>query len=94
MLKGFQFSTPMTDLLHDRHVRFLNTVPVPTQTPAPPSQPAIPGVWGEPIRVVSGLRRDATAAVLDPQFNGLPTPDVSTWPTTVSSELDMLAVSS
>ncbi|KAF4616545.1 hypothetical protein D9613_008386 [Agrocybe pediades] len=89
---GFQFSTPMTDLLHDRHVRFLNTVPVPTQTPAPPSEPAIPGLWGEPIRVVSGLRRDATAAVLDPQFNGLPTPDVSTWPTTVSSELDMLAV--
>ncbi|KAF8970077.1 hypothetical protein BDZ97DRAFT_1652716 [Flammula alnicola] len=90
---GFQFSTPMTDVLQDRHVRFLNTLPpTPTGSPVPPSQPPIPGVWGEPIRVVSGLRRDATAAVLDPQFNGLPTPDVSTWPTTVSSELDMLAV--
>ncbi|KAF8157140.1 hypothetical protein B0H34DRAFT_849173 [Crassisporium funariophilum] len=85
---GFQFSTPMTDLLHDRHVRFMNTVPVSTS----PSQAPVPGVWGEPVRVVSGLRRDATAAVLDPQFNGLPTPAVSTWPTTVSSELDMLAV--
>ncbi|PPQ78283.1 hypothetical protein CVT25_011742 [Psilocybe cyanescens] len=89
---GFQFSTPMSDLLHDRHVRFMNTLPPVTASPAPPSQPAIPGVWGEPIRVVSGLRRDATAAVLDPQFNGLLTPPVSTWPTTVSSELDMLAV--
>jgi hypothetical protein len=34
---------------------------------------------------LSGLRRDATAAVLNPQFEGTPVPNPSTWPTTVSS---------
>lgn len=51
------------------------------------------GVWGEAVRVVSGLRRDATAPVLDAQFNGTPTPPLNTWPTSVSSELDQLAAS-
>lgn len=41
---------------------------------------------------MSGLRRDATAAVLTPQFNGTLTPPLSAWPTTVSSEIDQLAV--
>ncbi len=50
------------------------------------------GVWGEAVRVVSGLRRDATAPVLDAQFNGTPTPPLDTWPASVSSELDQLAV--
>ncbi|TFK41764.1 hypothetical protein BDQ12DRAFT_678450 [Crucibulum laeve] len=85
---GFQFNTPLTDLVHDRHVRFVNSVPSGTS----PSQSTTPGIWGEPIRVVSGLRRDATAAVLTPQFEGLPTPALSTWPTSVSSEIDQLAV--
>lgn len=38
------------------------------------------------------MRRDATDAVLIPQFEGQATPDISTWPTTVSSEIDDLPV--
>lgn len=67
----------MSDQLYDRHVRFATTAG---------------GIWGEPVRVVSGLRRDATAAVLTPQFEGTLTPALSTWPTTVSSEIDQLPV--
>ncbi|PFH45838.1 hypothetical protein AMATHDRAFT_157669 [Amanita thiersii Skay4041] len=75
---GFTFTKPLAaDPFHDRHVRFVT---------------AAGGIWGEPVRVVSGLRRDATAAVLVPQFEGTATPDVSTWPTSVSSELDQLAI--
>ncbi|KAL0958188.1 hypothetical protein HGRIS_000351 [Hohenbuehelia grisea] len=74
---GITFTTPLSDELYNRHVRFVT---------------AAGGIWGEPIRVLSGLRRDATAAVLTPQFNGQATPDISTWPTTVSSEVDQLAV--
>lgn len=70
----------------------MSTIPPPTSTLAPPSEPVIAGVCGKPVRVVSGLQRDATAAVLVPQFNGQSTPPLSTWPTTVSSEIDMLAV--
>lgn len=44
------------------------------------------------MRGLSGLRRDATPAVLTPQFEGQAVPDISTWPTTISSELDQLAV--
>jgi len=42
--------------------------------------------------MLSGLRRDATAAVLDPQFNGKAVPDPSTWPTTISSAVNDIAV--
>uniref|UniRef100_A0A0W0G8G6 Uncharacterized protein n=1 Tax=Moniliophthora roreri TaxID=221103 RepID=A0A0W0G8G6_MONRR len=73
---GLRFNTPLTDKLWDRHIRFLTTEG---------------GVWGEPVVVLSGLRRDATAAVLTPQFEGKATPDISTWPTSVSSEVDELA---
>ncbi|KAK7061860.1 secreted protein [Favolaschia claudopus] len=75
---GFQFSTPLTDLVHDRHVRFVSA--------------AGGGVWGEAVRVVSGLRRDATAAVLTPQFNGTLTPPLSAWPASVAGEIDQLAL--
>lgn len=75
--QGLTFSTPLSDQLYDRHVRFATTDG---------------GIWGEPVRVLSGLRRDATAAVLTPQFNGQAVPDISTWPTTVSSEVDQLPV--
>ncbi|KAF8893062.1 hypothetical protein BD779DRAFT_1610011 [Infundibulicybe gibba] len=74
---GLKFTTPLSDELYNRHVRFLT---------------ADGGVWGEPVRVVSGLRRDATAPVLTAQFNGQATPALSTWPTSVSSEIDQLAV--
>jgi hypothetical protein len=75
--QGLTFNTPMSDELYNRHVRF-STIEG--------------GIWGEAVRIVSGLRRDATAAVLTPQFNGQATPDISTWPTTVSSEIDQLPI--
>ncbi|KAK0183996.1 hypothetical protein F5146DRAFT_1146136 [Armillaria mellea] len=50
------------------------------------------GIWGEAVRLLSGLRRDATDAVLIPQFEGQATPDISTWPTTVSSDINDLPV--
>ena len=67
----------MADLLHDRHIRFTSETG---------------GVWGEAVRGLSGLRRDATAPVLTAQFEGRPTPAVSTWPATVSSGLDQLPI--
>lgn len=75
--QGLTFSTPLSDELYNRHVRFVTSTG---------------GIWGEPVRVLSGLRRDATAAVLTPQFEGLATPDISTWPTTVSSGVDDLPI--
>jgi hypothetical protein len=74
---GLKLSAPLTDALYDRHVRF-STVGG--------------GLFGEAVLGLSGLRRDATAAVLGPQFNGTPVPDPSTWPTTVSSEYEDLAL--
>ncbi|KAK7436031.1 hypothetical protein VKT23_019333 [Stygiomarasmius scandens] len=74
---GLSFTSPLSDELYNRHIRFVSSSG---------------GVWGEPVRVVSGLRRDATAPVLNAQFNGTATPDISTWPTSVSSEIDQLAV--
>ncbi|PBK94821.1 hypothetical protein ARMGADRAFT_67922 [Armillaria gallica] len=74
---GLTFAAPLSDLLQDRHIRFATTDG---------------GIWGEAVRLLSGLRRDATDAVLIPQFEGQATPDISTWPTTVSSEIDDLPV--
>lgn len=90
---GMSFSTPMSDQFHDRHIRFLSS-PFPNASASPPdgTDTTTAGVWGEAVRVVSGLRRDATAPVLDAQFNGTPTPPLDTWPASVSSELDQLAV--
>ncbi|KAF9256383.1 hypothetical protein L218DRAFT_217472 [Marasmius fiardii PR-910] len=74
---GLTFTTPLSDELWNRHVRFVTTEG---------------GIWGEPVLVLSGLRRDATAVVLTPQFEGQAVPDISKWPTSVSSEVDQLAV--
>lgn len=74
---GLQFNTAMTDLLHDRHIRFVSETG---------------GVWGEAVRGLSGLRRDATAPVLTAQFEERATPAVTTWPATVSSGLDQLPI--
>ncbi|EJD39304.1 hypothetical protein AURDEDRAFT_116222 [Auricularia subglabra TFB-10046 SS5] len=67
---GLTFSTPLSDAPYDRHVRFSSSDG---------------GILGEAVLGLSGLRRDATAAVLGPQFAGTPVPDPSTWPTSVSA---------
>ncbi|EIN05597.1 hypothetical protein PUNSTDRAFT_107299 [Punctularia strigosozonata HHB-11173 SS5] len=74
---GLQFAVPLSDPLYSRHVLFST---------------ATGGLFAEPVRVLSGLRVDATAAVLAPQFNGQPVPDSSTWPATVQNEVGMLPV--
>ncbi|KAF9029154.1 hypothetical protein BDZ89DRAFT_1160004 [Hymenopellis radicata] len=74
---GLSINVPLTDELQDRHVRFVSSEG---------------GVWGEAVRTVSGLRRDATAAVLVPQFEGQATPALSAWPSTVSAGIDDLPV--
>ncbi|KAF7761871.1 CAZyme family PL26 [Agaricus bisporus var. burnettii] len=88
---GLTFSTPMSDQLHDRHIRFLSS-PFPNASASKPdaSDSGVAGVWGEAARVVSGLRRDATAPVLNAQFNGTPTPPLNTWPSNVTAGLDDL----
>ncbi|QRV78526.1 hypothetical protein RhiJN_06541 [Ceratobasidium sp. AG-Ba] len=75
---GVQFSVPLSDELYDRHIRFTS---------------ASGGIWGEAVRVLSGLRRDATAALLGPQFNGtaVPAQDSGAWPATVLPYLASLA---
>ncbi|KAF8598894.1 hypothetical protein BDV93DRAFT_526494 [Ceratobasidium sp. AG-I] len=76
---GVQFSVPLSDELYDRHIRFTS---------------ASGGLWGEAVRGLSGLRRDATAAILGPQFNGtaVPAQNSGLWPTTVLPYLSSLPV--
>jgi hypothetical protein len=53
---GLTFSTPLADALHDRHVRFVG---------------ANDGVFGEAVRTLTGLRRDAGAAARQAQIDGV-----------------------
>jgi hypothetical protein len=71
-----RFNVPLSDDPWNRHIRFTSSEG---------------GVFGESVVNLSGLRRDATDAVLVPQFEGQAVPDISTWPTTVSSGVDDIA---
>ncbi|GAA2629982.1 exo-rhamnogalacturonan lyase family protein [Paractinoplanes durhamensis] len=73
---GLRFDVPMTDETYDRHVRF---------------GVAEKGVWGEPVRVLTGLRRDPGAAVNAAQVDGTATPPREQWNTQVSSIYTQLA---
>ncbi|WP_270889016.1 exo-rhamnogalacturonan lyase family protein [Pedococcus sp. 5OH_020] len=61
---GLQVQVPLSDEAHNRHIRFAGSER---------------GVWGEPVRVLTGLRRDPGAAVNEAQFQGTATPPVSAW---------------
>ena len=74
---GMRFSVPLTDEPHNRHVRFGT---------------ASGGVWGEPVRVLTGLRRDPGAAVRAAQVAGTATPPVSQWAATVQAGYQQLAL--
>ncbi len=67
---GLQLDVPMSDQPYDRHVRF-----------AGPDR----GVWGEPVLVLTGLRRDSGDAVRTAQVAGTATPPVAQWPATVQA---------
>ncbi|ELU37566.1 hypothetical protein AG1IA_08430 [Rhizoctonia solani AG-1 IA] len=77
IVRGVKFDVPLSDELYDRHIRFTS---------------ASGGLWGEAVRVLSGLRRDATAALLAPQFEGtaLPAKDSGSWPATITAGIDTL----
>jgi hypothetical protein len=72
---GLQIQAPLTDQPWNRHVRFTGSGG---------------GVWGEPVLVLTGLRRDPGAAVDQAQVAGTATPDPSTWQTTVQTEWNTL----
>jgi hypothetical protein len=74
---GLQIAVPMTDEPHNRHIRFGTTGG---------------GVWGEPVRVLTGLRRDPGAAVRAAQTAGTATPPVDQWAATVQAGYQQLAL--
>ncbi len=69
---GVRFAVPLEDELHDRHIRFAGEDM---------------GVFGEAVRGLTGLRRDAGRAVKEAQLAGKKTPPVSEFPENVSSRL-------
>jgi hypothetical protein len=74
---GLELAVPMTDEAHNRHVRF---------------GAASGGIWGEPVRVLTGLRRDPGAAVRAAQVAGVATPPVSQWSAQVQAGYQDLAL--
>ncbi|MCL8026811.1 exo-rhamnogalacturonan lyase family protein [Nocardioides bruguierae] len=67
---GLQVVVPLDDAPHDTHLRFAGEDR---------------GVWGEPVRVLTGLRREPGAAVDEAQFAGTATPPVSQWAAQVAA---------
>ena len=82
---GLQIDVPMTDAAHNRHIRFAGSGR---------------GIWGEPVRVLTGLRRDLGVAdgrdpgadVRAAQVAGTATPPVSQWSAQVRDGYENLAV--
>jgi hypothetical protein len=74
---GLQLAVPMTEEPHNRHIRFGTTDG---------------GVWGEPVRVLTGLRRDPGSAVRAAQIAGDATPPVADWAQQVRDGYQKLAV--
>lgn len=72
---GLRFSVPMRDALYDRHVRFGGQNR---------------GLWPEAVRGITGLRRDPGEKVRQAQIDGLPTPPLNEWATSVSSRLELI----
>lgn len=61
---GLEMQVPLVDPHHNRHVRFSGSGR---------------GVWGEPVRVLTGLRREPGDAVDAAQVAGTATPPPSQW---------------
>jgi hypothetical protein len=67
---GLEIGVPMTDPAYDRHIRYTGENR---------------GIWGEPVLVLTGLRREAGIAVDQAQFDGTAAPPPSQWTAAVSS---------
>jgi hypothetical protein len=72
---GVRFDVPMSDVLHDRHIRFVGEAG---------------GLWAESVRNLSGLRRDPGRAVIDAQLAGKACPPVSQMPDAVGRRLELI----
>jgi hypothetical protein len=59
---GLRFSTPLTDALHDRHVRFVGEQG---------------GLFAEAVRTLTGLRRDPGKTARQAQVDGVATPAIA-----------------
>ncbi|WP_017975045.1 hypothetical protein [Actinopolyspora halophila] len=74
---GLRMSVPMADEAHNRHIRFGTDSG---------------GVWGEPVRVLTGLRRDPGEKVRHAQHAGTRTPDPEEWSEEVREGYQELAL--
>lgn len=72
---GVRVDVPMRDALHDRHIRLVGEGP---------------GLFGEAVRPITGLRRDPGESVRKAQVDGLPTPPIESWARTVSDRLELI----
>ena len=72
---GVRFSVPLSDPLHDRHVRFVG-----------PDR----GLWAEAVRGLTGLRRDPGAAVRKAQIDGKACPAFGRFARTIRDPLDYI----
>jgi hypothetical protein len=72
---GVRFDVPLSDPLHDRHVRFAGEDG---------------GLWAEGVRNLTGLRRDPGAAVRQAQVDGLACPPLDQFPANVRGLLHLV----
>ncbi|MBE2214136.1 MAG: Tat pathway signal sequence domain protein [Opitutaceae bacterium] len=72
---GLRFDVPLTDEMHDRHVRFAG---------------AEGGIWAEAVRGLTGLRRDPGQAVRAAQIAGQACPPVSSFDPRVRDRLQYI----
>ncbi|MYN05887.1 exo-rhamnogalacturonan lyase family protein [Pseudoduganella aquatica] len=72
---GVRFAVPLTDEMHNRHVRFAGENK---------------GVWGEGVRTLTGLRRDPGEAFRKAQVAGVPVPPLEQMNKQVSSRLNLI----
>jgi hypothetical protein len=72
---GLRFDVPMTDAMHDRHVRFAGDDD---------------GLWAEGVRNLTGLRRDPGAAVRQAQLAGLACPPLAQFADSVKKSLHLI----
>lgn len=72
---GLRFAVPMTDELHNRHVRFGGEGR---------------GLFAEAVRGITGLRRDPGEEVRRAQVDGRATPPIETWDPRVSERMHLI----
>jgi hypothetical protein len=72
---GMNFIVPMSDALHDRHIRFVGEDQ---------------GLFAEGIRNITGLRRDPGREIRAAQVDGKKTPPLDQWDRAVSGRIDLI----